>query len=655
MFQELLRLLSVQPRSEEETQQLEKFHNAMPSSLVMVDASYRFVYLNKSARKISGIDDIGHSYFDHFTKMKALKDDGTRFSLEETPIMQSLKNGKVIDAMDMNVEVADGSRIFVQVSSAPLTDKNGKIYAAVANFFDVSQVRKTNNELSFQADLLSCVQDAIIAMDDNRIVTYWNEIAEEMTGWTRQEVIGSSAGQIYPWVMGLQIEEIQNSLNTTGVYSGEVMLRKRDGTTIDIDVNARIIKGQYKQSNGIVVSFRNITERKQAEVNTQEIMKQLRKANEKKNDFIKTVSHEIRNPLAAIKTALAILRIEQPEREQVKNALKIMERQTDQLARLVDDLLDVSRITQNKIELRKEKVELNGLINSIVEDYQQLFAQKKISLTAMCPPEPIYLEADPTRMIQVVSNLLDNSSKFTRAGGNTFVSLSTDETTREATISVVDNGIGIPVLIQQNLFEPFVQVNNSLGHNNGGLGLGLTIVKGIVELHGGRVDVESDGFEIGTRFIIKIPMGGYADLGRTENLEKRQSRTLKIILIEDNQDLALVMCDLLEHLGHTVTIAAIGIEGITKAKEIRPDVVICDIGLPEMSGFDVAKILRQDKALSNTHLIAMSGYAQTDDVKQSLASGFDLHLAKPVKLDLLKQALANINPLHSVQMVDSIG
>jgi CheY-like chemotaxis protein/two-component sensor histidine kinase len=313
------------------------------------------------------------------------------------------------------------------------------------------------------------------------------------------------------------------------------------------------------------------------------------------------------------------------------------------MRRLVDDLLDVTRITRNKIELKKEKVELNGLVYRVVENYRTNFADIDVKLEMKLTSEPLFLIADPARLTQVVDNLLHNEVKFTRKGDKTLVTVEKNENTREAVIKVEDNGLGIEPSILPDLFKPFMQVENSIDRSRGGLGLGLAIVKGMVELHGGRVEVYSEGLGCGTTFILHLPIPDNLDTQNNELQVNGQTiPSMRILVIDDIPDIAGIFSTLLTHLGHEVRTASNGREGLTKAKEFLPQVLLCDIGLPGMTGYEVAESFRKDNDLKDVFLIALSGYAQPEDLAKSRAAGFDRHLAKPVDLDTLKDTLAEV-------------
>jgi CheY-like chemotaxis protein len=332
-----------------------------------------------------------------------------------------------------------------------------------------------------------------------------------------------------------------------------------------------------------------------------------------------------------------------PGEEGFSKALEIAKRQGKQLTNLVDDLLDLTRITQNKVTLKKETVEINELINKAVQDYQPLFIDKNVKLEVQLTT-PLFMEADSSRLTQVIGNLLHNAAKFTRNNDSVTVTVAHEKNCNEVLFTVQDNGQGIDPHNIEHLFEPFTQVDKTLDRSNGGLGLGLAIVKGMVELHGGSVEAFSEGEGKGAKFTIKLPLPK-KDVSIEEfdaGTNAVRNKSLKILIIDDNKDLAEIICELISSLGYITASAHNGREGITKARALQPDVIICDIGLPDMSGFEVAKLIRKDFVKEDTFIIALSGYAQPEDIERSKEAGFDRHLGKPVSLEKLQMVLNEV-------------
>ena len=378
---------------------------------------------------------------------------------------------------------------------------------------------------------------------------------------------------------------------------------------------------------------------KKSREQTLSLVEELKLSDKNKNKFLSALSHELRNPLATIVAGLSLLDLSD-ERQQTEQAKEIMKRQIDQLCRLVDDLLELTRINNNKIQLKKEKMELNLVALAAAEDHRALFVEKGVKLETQMNAEPIYLCADPVRLAQIIGNLMQNALKFTEKGGNTVLSVSREK--NDAVIFVKDDGIGIRRELLSDLFKPFFQADKSMDRSKGGLGLGLSIVKGIAELHGGSVVAQSPGLGKGSMFSIHLPLCLDDVPDEEYKAEWKPGRPLRILVIEDNKDFALILCAALKQMGYTADWAREGKEGIHLAKAIQPDVLFCDIGLPGMNGYEVAQRLRRVKLRKEVFLVALTGYAGAQDIELALQAGFDKHLAKPVELTVLKKILNEV-------------
>ncbi|MDB5348064.1 MAG: rcsC [Schlesneria sp.] len=370
----------------------------------------------------------------------------------------------------------------------------------------------------------------------------------------------------------------------------------------------------------------------------------LREADRRKDDFLAMLAHELRNPLAPVRNAVEILRLAQTTDPSVTHARDVISRQVSHMVRLVDDLLDVARIARNKVELRLDRCDLAAIVRQTAEDYRPTLTATEINLEVDLPQEPVMLTGDATRLAQVFGNLLHNSGKFTPAGGNVHLSIERDESTKMAVVRVTDSGIGLDPKVIGQLFEPFIQADQSLDREKGGLGLGLALVRGLVELHHGTVTAESPGLGQGSTFIVRLPLteAEESTAASAGDPSPQVTNTVKkILVIEDYKDAAKTLQLLLELLGYVVEIAFDGPSGLKTCRTFRPDVIISDLGLPgAMNGYEVARSIRNDPALSGTYLIALSGYGQEDDRKKTHDAGFDDHLVKPVELDELQQAMS---------------
>jgi two-component system CheB/CheR fusion protein len=381
----------------------------------------------------------------------------------------------------------------------------------------------------------------------------------------------------------------------------------------------------------------------------------LRDADRRKTEFIGVLSHELRNPLAPVRTALSLLDSVPPGCAQARRAKQIIDRQVVHLCRIVDDLLDITRITHGKYELRKTRVEAVALVTRTVEDYRGLFAAHGIHLARRPGVDSVWLDADATRISQAVGNLLQNAAKFTRRGGRVDVTVTRESGT--ALISVRDDGAGIDPAILARIFEPFTQADDGLHRSRGGLGLGLSLVKSVVELHGGSVEARSEGLGRGAELVLRLPVAPEPVAPEPVAPEGGESRApagptpapcgrgRRVLVVEDNLDAAETLRELLVAWGHEAEVAHDGPEGVDKARAFLPDVVLCDVGLPGMNGYEVGRAIRADPALASTFLVALTGYASADDQRRAAEAGFDRHLAKPPSIEQLQGVLSGSVPI----------
>ena len=395
---------------------------------------------------------------------------------------------------------------------------------------------------------------------------------------------------------------------------------------------------------GVVCYFYDITERRRAEKQLQEQAAALAEADRRKNEFLAMLAHELRNPLAPIRNAAQVLALSAGNREVVRSASEMIGRQVGQMVRLVDDLLDVSRISRGKIELRRERIELASSVHHAVEAARSLYHSMGHDLTVTLPPKPIYLNADPTRLAQVVGNLLNNACKFTDKGGR--ISLTVERAGGRAVIRVRDTGIGIAADQLPHIFDMFTQVDTSLERSVSGLGIGLTLVKNLVEMHDGTVEVSSAGLGRGSEFVVRLPVSAVTPEPPPEPPpgEPEPTTGRRILVVDDNRDSAESLADLLKLTGNETHTAHDGLEAVEAAATFRPGVVLLDIGLPKMNGYEAARKIRAQPWGKGMVLVALTGWGQDEDRRKSKEAGFDGHLVKPVDLAALTKLLAELLP-----------
>jgi PAS domain S-box-containing protein len=386
----------------------------------------------------------------------------------------------------------------------------------------------------------------------------------------------------------------------------------------------------------------DIDDRRREEAERERLLARVEEADRRKTEFLGVLSHELRNPLAPLRNAAYVLERSPQGGEQARAAVGVIGRQVDQLARLVDDLLDVTRIARGKVQLRRRKVDLADLVCRTVEDHRALLDGRGVALDVAAPAAPVWVEADATRLAQVIGNLLGNAAKFTDAGGRVRVAVA--EEGGRAVLRVEDTGVGMPADLVDRVFEPFVQAEDAPHRARGGLGLGLALVKGLVDLHGGAVEARSEGPGRGATFTVTLPL---------LRLEEREAPTpvpapacpaRRVLVVEDNRDAAEMLRLVLELDGHEVEVAHDAGGAVERTRAFLPDVELCDIGLPDRDGYEVAREIRADPALAGVRLVALTGHALPEDQRRAAEAGFDAHLGKPVSPPELERVLHAIGP-----------
>jgi signal transduction histidine kinase len=379
--------------------------------------------------------------------------------------------------------------------------------------------------------------------------------------------------------------------------------------------------------------------RKRAEEQVRTANAQLTEAARRKDEFLGILSHELRNPLAPIRNSIYILEHADGAGEQARRARAVIRRQTEHLTRLVDDLLDVTRIARGKVQLERSRLDLAILVRRAGEDHAALMLERGVELAVRLPREPMWVDGDPTRLAQVVGNLLHNSAKFTPRGGK--VELALELARGAAEIHVRDTGIGMNPDLLVRAFEPFVQGERSVGTANGGLGLGLALVKGVTEMHGGSVRAASAGRGQGAELVVRLPVAGAGAAERAAPGPRRRAEgSRRVLIIDDNQDAAESLAQIVELFGHAADVAFDGPSGIVRARENLPDFVFCDLTMPGMSGYDVVRELRREVGLLRTPMFAVTGHTQPEDRRRVAEAGFDGHLAKPLDPEEIERILA---------------
>jgi PAS domain S-box-containing protein len=451
-----------------------------------------------------------------------------------------------------------------------------------------------------------------------------NDRWREVSGLSGQEAHGRGwARALHPDDRERVFREWHAAAEAGRPFAGEYRFRTPEGKVTWLQGSAIGLPGEVGRVAGYIGTLTDITERREAG-------EALKEAARRKDEFLAMLAHELRNPLAPLRNAIQILQLRGGDVGVVDQVRAMMERQVVHLGRLVDDLLDVSRITNGKVQLKRERLDLARLARQAVADHLATYEAKGVSLLVDAPGTPVWVSGDHTRLAQILDNLLTNALKFTAEGGGVSVCAAADPGREQAVLSVRDTGAGIEPEMLGRLFEPFSQADRTLDRSPGGLGLGLAIVKGLAELHGGCVRAESAGLGRGSSFIVTLPLRvELAALSDHPAPARPAAKHLRVLVVEDNRDAADSLRMLLDAYGYEVTVAYSGPDGVRAAEEHQPDVVVCDIGLPGMDGYTVAAALRGNPATASARLIALTGYGQEEDRRRAKDAGFDHHLTKP--------------------------
>ena len=414
--------------------------------------------------------------------------------------------------------------------------------------------------------------------------------------------------------------------------TNDIEIVRPDGSVIYVQNDVEPLYDQNSAVCGCVSVCVDMTARREVE-------DVLREADRRKDEFLATLSHELRNPLAPIRNALELLQRADRDDPLCDRALAIMERQVQQLVRLTDDLLDVSRITRNRIELRREPTDLRAIVRSAVETIEPLSNAASHVVTIDLPELPLWLDADFTRLAQAFANLLDNAVKYTERGGRISISASADST--HALVTVRDTGIGIDAAVLPSIFDMFVQIEQGRGRLRSGLGIGLALARRLIELHGGHLDASSEGRGAGTTFTVRLPLAATARAQEPSASVVRHEARCRVLVAEDIPDAAEMMRLMVECMGHDVRVAADGVQAVALAREFNPQIALLDIGMPRMDGYEAARRIRA--ALGRrVVLVALTGWGQDEDQRRAYAAGFDHHVTKPADPAVLESLIASV-------------
>ncbi|WP_148043987.1 hybrid sensor histidine kinase/response regulator, partial [Massilia aurea] len=611
----------------------------LPDGVLIVDAAGRCVMANDQAGRMAA------SFAPGATGAHAGADAGAHtgiaamLDLIRDPVARAVGGETFHDAVLESDH--DGVRRTHTVSGAPLRDGAAELAAAVIVVADITERTEASAALARALDqtryLVENTPLAVIEWNRDRAVTLWNGRAEELFGWRQHEVVGSRIDAL-PLIHDSDADQVGQMIrrlldSPTRHAKSRNRNLTRDGRVLCCEWYNSVLVDEAGQILTVFSLVLDVTEREQA-------MDGLREADQRKDVYIATLAHELRNPLAPIANAASLLRAKSLSPERIEWIAAMVGRQVGQMARLLDDLLDVSRIGRGKIELRRTRVELGRLIRDALQASMSLIESGRHQVALRLVDEPLWADADALRLTQVFANLINNAAKYTPPGGALEIGLRSEN--GEAVAWVADNGVGLDAGMIERVFDPFVQVGSARHLAQGGLGIGLSLAKGFVELHGGSVHADSDGEGKGATFIVRLPLCEAAEPEAQAEGESAGGAVngKHILVADDNVDAAESLAWLLRSEGASVTVAHDGAQALRLYHERCADIVVLDLGMPEMSGLEVAAILA-DKC-PRPYLVAVTGRGRQEDHAASLAAGFDHHFTKPVAPQQLIELLRGV-------------
>jgi PAS domain S-box-containing protein len=616
-----------------EREMLEVTLRSIGDAVIVTDVAGRVTFLNAVAEHLTGwpMVDAAEQPFDRIFR---IVNEHTGKPVED-PVAKVLATGSIVGLANHTILIArDGRRVPIDDSGAPVRLPTGELVGIVVVFRDVTERKRAEHEHALLAAIVESSDDAIISKTLEGIVTSWNPAAKRLFAYEAEEIIGKPITTIIPPELHAEERRILERLRRgERMDHYETVRVAKDGRRIDISLTVSPIRNAEGEIIGASKVARDITERKRTD-------HLLRESNRQKDEFLATLAHELRNPLAPICAAAELLKNAKSMAPELRAATAILERQARQMTHLVDDLLDVSRITSGRIRLHPEPLEVADLLKTVIETYRQSADTARHQITLGTAGEPVYVSADRTRLTQVFSNILQNAVKYTPPAGRIEIALRTEG--RQAVVSFRDNGMGIPPEMLEHIFEPFAQLDRSYERADGGLGIGLTLAKKLIELHQGRIEARSAGRGKGTEFLIHLPAAAAAPVPRasTPSRHTDASVSCRVLIADDNHDAAVSLSMLLQAMGHDTRVVHDGIEALEEAESFRPDVVLLDIGMPRLDGYETARRLVSRPWAAGTQIVAVTGWGQETDRQRAKEAGFHRHLVKPVDLDALREVMS---------------
>ena len=557
---------------------------------------------------------------------------------EERDVMARVLAGQTVEPFETVRRRKDGSLVSISLTVSPIRDRRGHVIGASKIARDVGQQRSLDEARARLAAVVDSSDDAIVSKTLDGVITSWNRAAERLFGYRPAEAVGQPIYIIIPADRRAEEEMVLGRIRAGQIVDHfETVRRRKDGTLIEVSLTVSPVKDSRGQVTGASKIARDITQRKRVERERAAMFEEAQQANRAKDEFLAMLGHELRNPLGAISSAVRLLEPMDAGSERAVLARDVIARQTRHLARLVDDLLDVARVMTGKVLLERQPLDLAEAVARHVNSVRA--TGKMQDHVVSVEVQSVWIDADSIRVEQILGNLVSNALKYTPGGGRIAIRVGPDN--GYAVLTIEDSGVGMQPHLMARVFDLFVQGERRLDRTQGGLGIGLTLVRRLVELHGGTVEAFSEGPDRGSRFTVRlraIASRPPAEAGRRTAGWDIAAR--RILIVEDNADARAMLRHLLEAAGHEVHEASDGRQGLAMALSLRPDVALVDLGLPGLDGYEIARQLRASDDRRNILLVAVTGYGSPEDRERSLLAGFDVHLVKPVDPDMLAGVLA---------------
>jgi PAS domain S-box-containing protein len=536
----------------------------------------------------------------------------------------------------------DGSRFWANVIITAVRNASGHLIGFSKITRDLTERRRHEDDLRKSEERFRLLVDgvteyAIMMLDSEGFVTSWNVGAERIKGYKSREILGTHVSYFYPSeaVLANQPWEHLRTARDQGRVTDEGWRLRKDGTLFWASTVITSLRDQDGRPYGFATVTQDLTQRRHAEA--------LADTAQRMHEFIAMLAHELRNPLAPIRNAVALMGRKGLNDPKLESMRQTIDRQSMLMKRLLDELLDVNRIARGQFSIERELVDVRDVLARAVETSGPLIDSRRHGLEVSVPDQPARVLGDAMRLTQAFVNLLNNAAKYTPEGGR--IKLSASVRGAEIEVRVVDNGVGIERDMLEKVFDLFVQVDSTVKNSLGGLGVGLALVRRVVELHGGNVQARSEGKTHGAEFIVRLPLSieQVQVIGTREHQTPGSIRTLRILIVDDNRDAADSLNLLLVSMGQKVCVAYDGQCAISAAKTFKPDVVLLDIGMPQMSGYEVARVLRSDASAAKAVLVAVTGWGQDADRERAKKAGFTYHFVKPIGEETLRSVLTEIS------------